>query len=142
MFCLLWLWWGLLIQCFRSHRKLLLENLALRQQLTVFKRKHPKPKLAPIDKFFWVLARRFWSRWKQALIVVTSETVVRWHRAGFHLYWKLISKVRNRVGRKQRVVTELASEGIILSDIQPSSVRGKDADALEYFAILYAPVYP
>jgi 23S rRNA (cytidine1920-2'-O)/16S rRNA (cytidine1409-2'-O)-methyltransferase len=53
-------------------------------------------------------------------------------------------KLTDAVGEKvvQRVVTELASEGIILSDIQPSSVRGKDADALEYFAILYAPVCP
>jgi hypothetical protein len=30
-----------------------------------------------------VLARRFWLAWKQALLVVTPETVVRWHRAGF-----------------------------------------------------------
>jgi hypothetical protein len=33
-----------------------------------------------IDKLFWVLAQRFWSGWKQALIVVNPETVVRWHR--------------------------------------------------------------
>jgi hypothetical protein len=33
--------------------------------------------------------------------VVTPETVVRWHRAGFRLYWKLISKVRRPVGRRQ-----------------------------------------
>jgi hypothetical protein len=35
---------------------LLLENLALRQQLTVLKRKHPKPKLRVLDKLFWVIA--------------------------------------------------------------------------------------
>jgi len=34
-------------------------------------------------------------------LVVTPETVVRWHRAGFQLYWSLISKVREQVGRKQ-----------------------------------------
>jgi putative transposase len=33
---------------------------------------------------------------QQSLIVVTPETVVRWHRAGFRLYWKLISKVRSK----------------------------------------------
>jgi putative transposase len=96
-----WLWFGLLVRVFRLRRSLLLENLALRQQLTVLKRKHPKPKLRVLDKLFWVLTRRCWSAWKQSLIVVTPETVVRWHRAGFRLYWTLISKVRSRVGRKR-----------------------------------------
>ena len=96
-----WLWFGLLVRVFRLRRSLLLENLALRQQLTVLKRKHPKPKLRVLDKLFWVLARRCWSDWKESLIVVTPETVVRWHRAGFRLYWTLISKVRSRVGRKR-----------------------------------------
>ena len=53
-----WLWFGVLVRVFRSRRSLLLENLALRQQLTVLKRKHPKPKLRVLDKLFWVLARR------------------------------------------------------------------------------------
>jgi len=42
-----------------------------------------------------VLARR-----EQALIVVTPETVVRWHRVGFRWYWRVISKVRKPVGRR------------------------------------------
>jgi putative transposase len=53
-----------------------------------------------MDKLFWVVLRRFWSSWNEALIVVTPETVVRWHRAGFQLYWRLISRVRKPVGRK------------------------------------------
>ena len=93
------LWFGVLIRIFRSRRNLLLENLTLRQQLTVLKRKHPKPKLRMLDILFWVVTRRFWSGWKQSLIVVTPETVVRWHRAGFRLYWSFISKVRKQVGR-------------------------------------------
>ena len=93
--------WGSLSRCLHSRRSLLLENLALRQQLAVLKHKHPKPKLSPLDKIFWVLVRRFWSTWKQALIVVTPETVVRWHRAGFRLYWSLISRTRKRAGRNQ-----------------------------------------
>jgi hypothetical protein len=39
-------------------------------------------------------------RMEQSLIAVTPETVVRWHRGGFRLYWKLISKVRRTVGRR------------------------------------------
>jgi predicted amidophosphoribosyltransferase len=92
---------GAVLRLFCNRRTLLLENLVLRQQLAALKRRHPRPRLAVFDKLFWVLARRFWSEWKQALIIVVPETVVRWHRAGFQLYRKLISKVRRPIGRKQ-----------------------------------------
>src|SRR6201981_3572122 len=100
MFRFFRLWLGLLARCFRSHRTLLLENFALRQQLTVLKRKHRKPKVSPLDRLFWVLAHRFWSAWKSPLIIVARETGAGWHRAGFRRYWSLISGVKERVGRK------------------------------------------
>src|ERR1017187_8939664 len=100
---------GTLVRLLRVRRSLLLENLALRQQLAVLKRQHPKPRVGLLDKLFWVAVRRVWSGWKQSLIVVTPETVVRWHRAGFRLYWRLISRARTQVGRRQtsREVREL-----------------------------------
>jgi hypothetical protein len=57
--------------------------------------------MGSLDKLFWVAARHCWSGWKQSLITVTPETVVRWHRAGFRLYWRLISGASRRVGRRQ-----------------------------------------
>jgi transposase InsO family protein len=101
MSSLLLLWIGVLIRLFRSRGNLVLENLVLRQQLAVLKRRRPRPRLALVDKLFWVTVSRFWSGWKEALIVVTPETVVRWHRAGFRMYWRLISRVRVQVGRRQ-----------------------------------------
>ncbi len=85
---------------FRSRRDLLLENLALRQQLGVLKHRYPQPRFATPDKLFWVILRRLWPGWKRALILVQPETVVRWHRAGFKLYWARLSRHRVRVGRK------------------------------------------
>jgi len=85
----------------RARRSLLLENLALRQQLAVLKRKHPRPRLTVFDKLFWVLARKYWPQWKQALIVVSPENVVRWHRGGFRLYWAWLSHHQIPFGRKQ-----------------------------------------
>jgi hypothetical protein len=85
---------------FHSRRDLLLENLALRQQFSVFKRKHRQPRLAPSDKFFRGVLRRLWPGWKLALILVQPETVTRWHRAGLKLYWAWLSRHRNRIGRK------------------------------------------
>src|ERR1700693_2115736 len=101
MFRTIWLLVPTIPRCFYSRRTLLLENLVLRQQLTVLKRKHPRPRLRAFDKLFWVLARIFWSGWKQALIVVSPETVVGWHRAGFKLYWSAISRARRVIGRKR-----------------------------------------
>ena len=69
------LWFGVLVRLFRGRGKLVLENLALRQQLNVLKRRHPRPRLDLFDKLFWVIAQQFWSTWKEALIVVTPETV-------------------------------------------------------------------
>src|ERR1035438_8811783 len=90
----------LLVRLCQSRRDLLLENLALRQQLAVLKQKHLQPRIAASDKMFWVVLRRLWPGWKAALILVQPETVVRWHRAGFKLYWTWLSRRRNRVGRK------------------------------------------
>ncbi len=101
MFHTIGLLFGAILSFFRTRQSLLLENLALRQQLTVLKRKHPRPGLAALDRLFWVLARRFWSGWKRALIVVSPETVVRWHRSGFALYWRAISRAHRVTGRRR-----------------------------------------
>jgi putative transposase len=85
---------------FCPRRDLLLENLALRQQLGVFKRKHPRPPFGAADKLFWVMLRQLWVGWERALILIQPETVVRWHRKGFGLYWTWISRHRTQAGRK------------------------------------------
>src|SRR6266567_3517828 len=90
----------LFARVFRTRRDLLLENLALRQQLGVLRQRYPRPQLAAPDKFFWVMLRRLWPGWKRALILVQPETVVRWHRAGFRLYWAWISRRRVHAGRR------------------------------------------
>lgn len=92
---------GLLWRFFLSRRDLLLENLALRQQLLTLKRRNKRPRLTGLDRLFWIVAKRRWSRWKGALVVVTPETVVRWHRAGFRLYWRWRSRHRGTCGRKR-----------------------------------------
>ena len=77
MFDLFRLWVGTILRIFRTQRSLVLENLVLRQQLVVLKRKHPRPRLGPLDKLFWLAFRRFWPQWKEALVIVLPDTVVR-----------------------------------------------------------------
>ena len=61
-----------------GHRQLALENLALRQQLAVYKRTVPRPRLRRTDRLFWVWLARVWAGWRQALVIVTPDTVLRW----------------------------------------------------------------
>ena len=77
---------------FRSRTEQAIIELALRQQLATYSQKKLKLKLTPLDRIFWVALFRFWPRWKQALAIVKPDTVVRWHRKGFRLYWQWISK--------------------------------------------------
>jgi hypothetical protein len=91
---------ALFIRTVRSRRNLLLENLAIRQQLAVLKLKHPRTQFAVPDKLFWVILRRLWPGWRRGLVLVQPETAIRWHRAGFKLYWTWLSRHRTRVGRK------------------------------------------
>jgi hypothetical protein len=70
-----------------GHRQLALENLALRQQLAVYKRLAPRPKLRPADRLFWAGLARVWTSWRQALVIVSPDTVLRWQRRRFREYW-------------------------------------------------------
>jgi putative transposase len=88
-----------------SHRQVALENLALRHQLAVYKRMVNRPKQLSSDRLFWVALSRVWTGWKQSLVIVTPDTVVRWQRRRFREYWARLS-ARPSVGRP-RVTAEI-----------------------------------
>jgi len=75
-----------------SRTALAAENLALRQQLAVLNRKIHRPQLHRRDRFFWVILSQLWMNWREVLIIVKPETVIKWHRQGFRLYWRWKSK--------------------------------------------------
>jgi hypothetical protein len=62
--------------------ELALENLALRQQPAILNRHHRRPRLRKSDRVFWLLLLRSWSNWKETLVIVKPETVLRWQRSG------------------------------------------------------------
>jgi putative transposase len=79
-------------------RELALENLALRQQLAVYKRTTNRPKLRRTDRLFWVCLSKVWAGWRQALVLVSPDTVLRWQRRRFRDHWSRLSG-RRAVGR-------------------------------------------
>src|SRR5262245_40192357 len=72
-------------------RQLALENLALRQQLAVYKRMVPRPRLRTTDRLLWVGLARVWTGWRRALVIVSPDTVLRWQRRRFREYWTQLS---------------------------------------------------
>ena len=77
--------------------RLAMENLVLRQQINILKRGVKRARLADSDRVFWVGIHRIFKEWKEHLVVVKPETVIRWHRNGFRYYWKW--KSRSKPGR-------------------------------------------
>jgi transposase InsO family protein len=89
---------GVLRALLRGRAALVAENLLLRHQLAVLTRPgRQRPRLCTRDKLLWVLARRLCTGWRAHLVLVRPETVVRWHRRGWRLFWRW--KSRTRLGR-------------------------------------------
>jgi len=93
------------ISALRSHRALALENLALRHQLAVLRRNARRPRLTNRDRVLWITLARLWGDWRESLTIVQPETVIRWHKRGFRLYWTW--KSRPRWMGRQRVPKEV-----------------------------------
>src|SRR5256886_17500796 len=76
----------------RSKSELVAENALLRQQLIVLKRQVKRPTFTRTDRILLVLLARVVRTWQQALLIVQSDTLLRWHRELFRLVWKRKSK--------------------------------------------------
>ena len=89
---------SILVSLFRlllkDRSQLALENIALRQQLAVYKRTVTRPKIEDRDRIFWLSIMGMLKEWKEALVFVQPRTVVRWHRKGFAYYWRRKSRAK------------------------------------------------
>ena len=86
---------------FKPKAYLVAENLCLRQQLVVMRRKRPRLQLENTDRRFWILACRWFFTWRGSLVIVQPDTVLGWHRRGWRAYWRWRSHPKNRGGRNQ-----------------------------------------
>jgi len=74
-----------------GHHHLALENLALRQQLAVYKRTTNRLRLRRSDRHLWVWLSRVWPAWRQALVIVAPATVLSWQRHRFCRHRAMLS---------------------------------------------------
>jgi putative transposase len=83
---------GTLTDLGRSKSQLIAENALLRQQLIMLSRQVKQPACSKADRTLLILLARLVRTWKQALFIVQPDTLLRWHRELFRLYWKRRSK--------------------------------------------------
>src|SRR6266403_6376982 len=102
---------------FGGHRQLALENLALRHQFAVYKKTVTRPKVRRSDRLFWVALSRVWAGWRQALVIVSPDTVLRWQRRRFREYWARLS-ARPAAGR-QRVSRQIRALVVRMAQANP-----------------------
>ncbi len=104
---------GMAADAARSRSELLLENALLRHQLVVYSRVAARPRLTAADRGLLVLLASRLRNWAGALIIVRPETVLRWHRQGFRLFWRRKSRAAStpRIPRETReLIRRIASE--------------------------------
>src|SRR5713226_9847646 len=94
---------GVLTDLARSRAELVAENALLRQQRIILRRQVKRPGCTKTDRMLLVLLARAVRTWKQALFIVQPETLLRWHRQGFRLFWKYKSRA---AARKPKISAE------------------------------------
>jgi hypothetical protein len=85
----------------RTRTALLLESIALRHQIAVLQRSGTcRPCFRLWDRLFWILLSRWWTQWRESLIIVQPETVLRWRRERWSTLWRYRSRSRWRGGAR------------------------------------------
>ncbi len=126
-----------LIIAFRSRLALQAEILALRHQLQVLQRStHAGRRLRCSELILWVWLSRLWPDWRSALLIVKLETVIRWHRQGFRLYWRWKCRrpgrpdagreVRDLVFHRHRCLTQAGSLSYAMPGIKSTLLFAHD----------------
>jgi len=85
---------GVGVDAVRSRRDLIVENAVLRHQINILRRRSKRPKLHFVDRLKLLIGARLLPSWRRAIAIVQPETVLRWHRAGFRLFWRRRSRPR------------------------------------------------
>ena len=111
----------LIVVALRERGDLALENLALRQQLGVLRRKKAVPRLRRKDRVFWAVPSGILPHLRKALNLVQADTVVGWQRKSFRIYWARISRRRSAARLSIRAASRLAPSTCSASLLQQST---------------------
>jgi hypothetical protein len=117
----------------RTRTALLLESIAMRHQIAALERNGTRcPCFRLWDRFFWIMFSRWWYKWRDSLIIVQPETVLRWRRDGWSALWKYRSRGRWRGGRPRvsnevrRLIAQMARQNFLWG---APRIHGETSDA-------------
>jgi hypothetical protein len=85
---------GVAADVVRSRRDLIIENAMLRHQINVLRRSTKRPRLGLSDRLMLLLGASLLPTWQRAVAIVQPDTILRWYRAGFRLFWRIRSRTR------------------------------------------------
>ena len=110
----------------RSRRELIAENAFLRQQVIVLKRQKPHPSVTRFDRTLLVVLASTVQGWKDSLLLVKPDTLLKWHRAGFRLFWRQKSHGKPRTPRISTEAIALIKEMAVNNRLWGSKrIRGE-----------------
>jgi putative transposase len=103
-----------ILNLFKSKAQIQLENLFLRKQVEILSRSNKRVRIKSTDRIFFSLSKILLSNWKDNLVIVKPETVIKWHRKGFKLLWKIKSKRKGGRGKidfeARKLIVQLAKD--------------------------------
>jgi len=122
---------------FKDKANLIMEILALREQVAVLLDSKKRPKLTNQDRLFWIILSRIYSGWQSCLAIVKPATVIHWHRYFFKLYWRWKSRKQGRpeiTPEMKKLIKQLSKE-----NPQWSAERIRDSLLIYRFAQIPHP---
>ena len=79
----------------KTRTQLLLEVIMLTKQLEIYQRSDPKLKITGSDRIFFSIIKDIFSNWRDRMFIVKPDTVIKWHKKAFRIYWQWKSKPKN-----------------------------------------------
>ncbi len=120
-------------------RKILVLVITQRNQIIVLKRSVKRPKIKERDRLFWMFLSKTWTDWKDHLVIVKPDTVIRWNRRRIKDYWRKISKKKGKVGRPSITEEHIDFIRRISSDHPDYSGKRIAGMLKELFGVKHAP---
>ncbi len=141
---------AVVVAFFKDRTDLVVENLALRHQLSRLNHRRKRPNLRPMDQFLWALLSRHWPRWRDLLVMVKPATVVGGHRHGFKMLWRWKSRKRGparpRIHKDiRKLIVEMASSNVgwgaprIHGELLKLGIKGSETTVKRYLPRQEAP---
>jgi len=92
-------YFSIISSIFKSRASLQLENMMLRKQIDILMRRQKRPLVHNRDRLFFVLLSELYTEWRKAFFIFQPDTLIRWHKHGFKLFWRM--KTKNKGGRNK-----------------------------------------